>query len=174
MAKQKKSITDLVKKTKSTTSTKEENDNIDVKSKEKINKLLEEVDQGILKKDEDIIMVDEDKKSSSKSNSNDWLEEQVSKLSDDNERLRIETAEAKENYRKLFEQYENLKSGGQGVKSELIPDSLMKNKIIDLFTEFQNNFIGRNQERKRYTQINLQHLMQKFIKNFSFLNDYKM
>jgi hypothetical protein len=103
----------------------------------------------------------------------EWLQEQVTKLTENNEKLSIEAAEAKENYNKLFSKYEAIKNGSQNPtqKNELMADSEIKNKVISLFIEFQNNYFGKNQERRKYSEIKLFHLMGKLVKSFPFLKE---
>lgn len=144
---------------------------LDIEAKERIEKLLDDVDVNEESKNDDLFEIDYQKKGD-----NDWLQDELKRLSEENEKLRYENVEAKESYKKIFDQYQSLKSGGN-VSSDkdpkLVPDSVLKNYITNLFMEFQNNLIGRNPERRKYKQINLPHLIAKMVQAFPFLNELK-
>ena len=71
----------------------------DLKAKQKVTELLKDVDLTAPKKEDDLLEVDNDAVKSG-----EWLEEQVTLLSEKNEILRTELAQAKEDYAKLFQQ----------------------------------------------------------------------
>ena len=107
-----------------------------------------------------------------------WLEEQVRELNKENDKLRTETAEAKENYNKIHEELINLKSGESSQSPsrgnvEMIPDSLLKNNVIDLFNDVQNNMLGINRERVRYSNIVPLPFLNKMLNLFPFTKEIK-
>jgi len=112
----------------------------DIKTKAKVAELLQDVDLEP-KKDEELLEINTESKGDV-----EWLGEQVSKLSEENERLRSEAALAKEDYGKLFEDFQKLKKGDGIVLTNTIDDSTLKAKITQLFGEIQANYLamGRN------------------------------
>ena len=99
---------------------------------------------------------------------------QLNKLSDDNEKLREEAKIAKDNYGKLHEQY--TKKNGvsqQPQQQDLIPDSVLKNSVVELFTDVQNNYMGRNVERTPYKTIVPVPFLNKMVNLFPFLKELK-
>ena len=78
---------------------------VDELAEKRVANLLKDVDlkpPSAEKTDDDLLDFDED---DGQPKSLEWLEEQVGKLSTENERLRVEAAEAKENYGKLYARY---------------------------------------------------------------------
>jgi hypothetical protein len=156
---------------KKTTEKKQESTNIDVKAKERVNKLLDDVNLTPKKGEGDNNLLELNEKNVQ---SLEWLQEQIDKLSTENEKLKKEADEAKENYKKLYADYQANNNGkANNNKDNLVPDSMLKNGVIDLFTEFQKNFLGQNPQKIRYSEIKLPHLMNKMIKKFPFLKEMK-
>ena len=153
---------------KKTTTTKNESMDIDTQAKERVNKLLDEVNLTAKEGEDDLLELNEENVQSL-----EWLQDQIDKLSEENEKLKKEAEEAKENYKKLHSQYQEAIKKDSNEKEDLVPDSMIKNGVTDLFNEFQNNFLGRNNERIRYSEIKLLHLMNKMIKRFPFLKEIK-
>lgn len=139
----------------------------DAKAKETVEKLLKDVDLSPKQKE---VVTEEYKKIEG----SDWLEEQVTKLTEENEKLRKDADEAKLNYKKIFEAYESVKSGnGPKANANLIPDSENTNNIKSLFNELQKNMLGLNQERRGYSDIKIKHLLVKLEKMFPFVKEIK-
>ena len=109
----------------------------DLKAKEKVRELLDDVP--VLKQENKETLLELDTSNETKKGG-EWLEEQVSVLTEKNELLEKEARDAKADYKKLFEDYQKLKSGGQ------VDDSIIKGKVIELFNELQNNYnkLGNN------------------------------
>jgi hypothetical protein len=100
----------------------------DIKAKAKVDELLQHVDLIPKTSQDDLLEVVPE----NEVKGTEWLEEQVSKLGEENEKLRAEAAIAKEDYAKLYQQ----------VKGGVVPaanstDGLMKVKVTQLFNELQ-------------------------------------
>lgn len=145
----------------------------DKKAKETVDNLLKDLPLN-LKKDEELLELDEE---GMDGKSEEWLQEQVSKLAQDNETLRKEAAEAKSNYKKIFDELQNIKRGGDKLTSNseenLIPDSVLKNNIIALFDEAQKNMLGMNQQRTPYKNMSIRHLLIKMLELFPFTSEIR-
>lgn len=112
----------------------------DIKTKKKVEELLKDVEL-TPKKDDEPLEINTKSKGDV-----EWLGEQVSKLSEENEKLRSEAALAKEDYNKIFADFQQLKKGDGIVLTNTIDDSALKTKITQLFGEIQANYLsmGRN------------------------------
>jgi hypothetical protein len=97
----------------------------DLKAKQKVEELLQDVQLTSEKKEEELLEVDEEPKGI------EWLEEQIQLLSNANENLKSELTLAKDDYVRIFEENQHLKDG--------VGDGAIKLKIIELFNELQNN-----------------------------------
>jgi len=142
-------------------------------AKERVEDLLKDVDLNPLKpKDDDLLEFEED---DGQPKSIEWLEEQVGKLGEENERLRVEAGEAKENYSKLYARYETLSAGGGDtggiVEDHLVPDSLVKNGAMALFEEFQTEYLRHPAQTRQHTKISLVALMKKMLEALPFLEE---
>ncbi|MFW5895687.1 MAG: hypothetical protein ACOCT9_02975 [archaeon] len=179
MAKKKTNVTKLAKNSnsKKSNTTKKVNENnnnsnndIDVKAKERVNTLLDDVNLTLKDNESNVLELNKNNIESL-----EWLQDQIKSLSEENEKLKNEKEEAKTNYKKLHSQYKELIDSGGDKKQEkeLIPDSMLKNGITELFTEFQKNFLGQNPEKTRYSEIKLKHLMTKMVNKFPFLKEKK-
>lgn len=167
-----KSLLQLAKK-KVTPSDKKTEKKIDVKAKEKVERLLEFVDI----EDTNIQQtkqMESGPKDIGTADMSDigWLQDQLQKLSEENESLKAETEEAKNNYKKLFESHDN-RGDESSVGAQMIPDSLIKTNVVNLFTDVQDNFQGRNRERTQYKNIVPVPFMMKMLTMFPFLNEHK-
>ena len=142
------------------------------KAKDTVEKLLKDVPMDL--NDKETLFELEDEKSNEKGD--DWLQEQVIALSDENEKLRAETATAKSDYHKIHIEFQGLKSGNPDavvVNPKLMPDSLMKRNVLGLFDELQKNMLGLNPEKSRYKEIKLTHLLKKMLDFFPFTNEIR-
>jgi hypothetical protein len=112
----------------------------DIKAKAKVAELLKDVNLEP-KRNEELLEMNEEPKRDV-----EWLEEQVSKLSEENEKLRSEAGLAKEDYSKIFKEFQESKKGNGVVLTNTIDDSALKTKITQLFSEIQTNYLamGRN------------------------------
>ena len=112
----------------------------DLKAKEKVATLLEGVDLTLKKGGDDLLEIDTPPK---ENGDYQWLEEQVQKLTEENERLNSEAAVAKADYAKIFETYQQLKNGAVSGSPENGDNRL---KVIQLFNEIQANYVsmGKN------------------------------
>lgn len=137
----------------------------DLKAKAKVEELLQGVDF-TPKKDDELLEVepDEDNKSV------EWLQEQVTLLGEQAETLRSELAQAKDDYAKVFELYQQVKSGA-GIQD----NSDVATNVTKLFIELQNAYIqmGINQTGQSNLIIYPVAFMNKLIDFFPFLANYK-
>jgi len=116
--------------------TKKENnlDERQVKVKEKVNQLLNDVDlKPEIKKG--VLGIETETPKENDVNSLVWLQEQLSILTEKNEMLVAELNEKKNEYNKLFELYQNKKN----TKYVTDSDNLTQNNLIILFNELQEN-----------------------------------
>lgn len=144
----------------------------DQKAKEKVENLLKDVPMD-LKDKGDLFELDDEKTDEKGEN---WLQEQVIALSDENEKLRGETAIAKNDYQKIYADFQALKSGNPDVavaNPKMMPDSLMKRNVMALFDEFQKNMLGINPEKSKYKEIRLSHLLKKMLDLFPFVSEIR-
>ncbi len=76
----------------------------------------------------------------------EWLEEQLSRLTHENEKLKAEAELAKADYSKLFNAFQQQKNAVQLNDNPNGVDTLLKSKITQLFNELQANYLslGRN------------------------------
>jgi hypothetical protein len=105
----------------------------DLKAKQMANTLLQDVKLPKIgeQTNDDLLEVDD----SPNQASTGWLTEQVALLTEENERLRKEAEVAKEDYAKIFTEYQRIKTISPSSDSE------MKLKVVELFDELQDNFI---------------------------------
>jgi hypothetical protein len=125
----------------------------DLKVKETVSKLLNDVP--LMKKEEKKMEDNVVKKGT------EWLEEQLQTLTEKNEALEKESFEAKENYKKLFEDFQKLKQGG-GVNPE-------KEKVLQLFNELQDNYGKLGQNFRVYFPA----FLNRMVMFFPFLSNHK-
>ena len=118
---------------------------VDEEAKERINNLTASV--------KETEKLEETKKEDVKSNIEDikWLKEQLGVLLKENERLKRESSENEKKYEDV---------------------DARKGALI-LFNEIQNNYLGNNNENKRYSDIKLYHLLEMMVKTFRFLKEKK-
>jgi hypothetical protein len=142
-----------------------EDDDIIASAKEKVAKLANSVvsltntisqDK---KEDDDILELEVENKTST---SVEWLSEQVTLLSSENDRLRKELAN---NITDI--------NVGSGSSEDSYILQTYQNNILSIFNELQSNFLGFNPERSRYMTVNIDHILNLLITNFPELNNYK-
>lgn len=149
---------------------------VDELAEQRVKDLLKDVDFKPKKEEDDLLELDED---DGQPKSMEWLEEQVGALGTENERLRSEAGEAKENYSKLYTRYEQLRNGGEATgeapipQDTLVPDSLVKRGALSLFDEFQTEYLRHRVEVRSQTKITLVALIQKMLNEFPFLSEYR-
>ena len=89
---------------------------------------------------------------------NDWLADQVTALTTENEQL-------KEDLKKAFIDIEKLRNA---------PDApadveQIKAGVAKIFRDLEDNYLGRNQTRTRYVDAKIKILLDKFVGTFPFL-----
>jgi len=142
----------------------------DEKAKETVEKLLQDVE--LTPKIEIVEANEEIPTNEPKGDgSNAWLEEQLTILSEANELLKSELLEAKDNYSRLYQQFQN----GSAVigNPENLSDETYKQNILFMFDELQANFLGLNQERNRYSIVNIDYMLKQFLSLFPFTEQYR-
>jgi hypothetical protein len=137
----------------------------DLKTKAKVEELLDGVDMTLKteEKKEEVEVIDDD----IQSKDSEWLEEQVSKLSEENERLKSEIALAKTDYEKLFGEFQEQKNGVTLNNSN--SDGQLQAQVIQLFDEIQAQYLSLGNNLIIYPVA----FMNRLIKFFSFLEDRK-
>jgi len=133
----------------------------DIKAKQRVEELLNGVDLMPKKEEEQLLEIEQPKEGL------EWLEEQVSLLSEQNEFLRSELGVAKADYSKLFEQSQGGR-GGNVSSNETVPQN-----VLIMFNELQNNLLGQNQERTSWSTVNVIHVLNQMLSLFPFTEKYK-
>jgi hypothetical protein len=113
----------------------------DLKTKAKVDELLDGVKLTLepeVKKDDLLEVVEDDDEPKGV----EWLEEQMSRLTEENEKLKAEANLAKEDYSKLFIAFQQQKNGVVLNDSPNASDTLLKTKIVQLFNEIQANHLA--------------------------------
>ena len=105
----------------------------DLKAKAKVKELLEGVsfEPPTNKKEDDLLEITKEEQ-----HGTDWLQEQVAALSSENELLKFDLATAKDNYAKIFDENQRIKTGGN-----IQDDGALKTGILTVFHEIQSNYV---------------------------------
>ena len=137
----------------------------DLKTKAKVEELLDGVNMTLKteEKKEDFIEVEPEPNSKDVN----WLEEQVSKLSEENESLKSEAALAKSDYSRIFEAFQELKNGVTLNTSN--SDEQLQVKVIELFNEIQAQYLSIGTTSIIFTPA----FLNKLIKFFPFLDEHR-
>ncbi|MFA5366408.1 MAG: hypothetical protein WC333_00595 [Dehalococcoidia bacterium] len=108
----------------------------DLKAKQMANTLLQEVRLPKIgeQANDDLLEVDDRPNTMS----TDWLTEQMTLLTEENERLRKEAEVAKEDYAKIFREYQQMKTN-----AGIVDENALKIKVVEYFDELQNYFISK-------------------------------
>jgi hypothetical protein len=139
----------------------------DLKAKETVEKLLEDSPIVTLEKKDELLEFDETPTEEPKGV--EWLEEQVSLLTEKNEALKAELALAKEDFQKLAFDVQ------QGRLGSVSNDSEIKTAVLQLFNEIQENHIklGVNEQGIGNFRIYCPGFLNRLIKFFPFLEQHK-
>jgi hypothetical protein len=133
----------------------------DMKAKAKVEELLQDVPMTI-EKQEVLLDVAEDEPQKGV----EWLEEQMTLLSDSNQNLIAELELAKGDYQRLFEENQRLKSG---VNSSTFDDGQVMANVIAVFNELQSNYMQFGQNFIIYPVA----FMNRLVMFFPFLQNEK-
>lgn len=138
-----------------------------LKAKETVEKLLEDSPIVTLEKKEELLEIDEVQEAPK---GVEWLEEQVTLLSEKNETLSAELALAREDYQKILF---DVQQGRMGVIDG--SDGEVKTAVLQLFNELQENHIklGVNQEGIGNFRIYCPGFLNRMIRFFPFLEQVK-
>mgnify|MGYP000865355374 CR=1 FL=1 len=125
----------------------------DAKAKQKVEELLSDV---ILEpKKEDAFELENDE-----NNDNvEWLSEQVATLTSSNEQLRSELEIAKEDYRKIFDENQKLRSNVS------IPH-VSNDGVLVLFNELQGNYLKYPQQTRNSTTVFVRYILDRMLAIF--------
>jgi len=104
---------------------------------------------------------------SKKSKSDEWLQDELSRLTEELDKTRNELKKSKEDYEKLFNTFKI--GGNQIIPSNNASSDEYKQKLKIIFNEFEANFLGTNPQRQRFSDVKIQHVLNKLVENFSFL-----
>lgn len=144
-----------------------DNKNMDKKEiDEKVNEITSDIDEFLNEKNKPQI-----KQSSSKTTSNDdtikWLQEQIEGLTKLNEEYENKYIDMKSKYDKLYEQM----NSGQSNQKNVSNDEFLKLKkgILAIYNELVSNYTGNNNTGKKWEQVKIKYLLDKFKKNFNFV-----
>lgn len=139
----------------------------DLKAKAKVEELLQDSPIVTLDKKEELLELDEVTKDEPKGV--EWLEEQVTLLSEKNEALSSELTLTKNDYQKLLNDFQQVRSGGGSNDGEI------QRGVLQLFNELQENHIklGVNQEGIGNFRIYCPGFLNRLIKFFPFLEEHK-
>ena len=116
----------------------------DLKAKARVDELLNGAKLDIISKPkEDLLEMDEAPEDAGNS---EWLQEQVALLTSENELLKIENGNLKQNYQKILGENQQIKAGA-GIQS----DGDLKTGVMTIFHELQSNYIkmGFNQQPRQ-------------------------
>ena len=136
----------------------------DIKAKAKVEELLQSVEltpNKIIKEDTPVIVHE-------KREGIEWLEEQVTLLSEQSETLRNELAQAKDDYARLFQDFNNKK----GNSNNMLNETIVQN-ILLLFSELSANASGNNPEKTIWKTVEIRYLIMQMLQLFPFLEKYK-
>ena len=112
----------------------------DLKTKAKVDELLDGVKLTLEpEKKEDLLEVAED---DDEPKGIEWLEEQMSRLTEENEKLKAEANLAKEDYEHLYSTFQQQKNGVVLNDNPNASDTLLKTKVVQLFNEIQANHLA--------------------------------
>ena len=141
-------------------------------AKETVDELLKDVPMEI--KSGELLELDETPEGDP--NDVEWLTEQLATIGEENDKLRKEAAEAKKNYKKLYEEHQKVNGGatpGDIANPQLVPDSEIKRGAISLLEEFQSEYLRHPTHTRAHTKISLVALIQKMLGALPFLDEYR-
>jgi hypothetical protein len=146
----------------------------DIKAKQKVQELLKDVDLTLDKSTEtgdELLEVNETERPVDVSL--EWLEEQITSLNEVNEGLRIEIAQVKEDYRRIFDENQRIKNGAGITMNN--DDSALKQTVSKLFNEIQTNYLAMGKDVNGFPNLVLPPVafMNRLIMFFPFLQNEK-
>ena len=104
----------------------------DLKAKETVEKLLQDIPLNSKdRNNEELLEIDSEQRGSL-----EWLQEQVTLLSSENQNIKNELDVAKNDYRKIFAENQQIKNG-----VGIVDDSALITAITTIFHELQSNYI---------------------------------
>jgi hypothetical protein len=95
----------------------------------------------------------------------EWLQEQVGRLSEENEKLKKELGLYKEQYNALLQD--------RPIEEPMVfispEEENIKREITSLFRELENNLFGRNPQKQSYKMVKVEHILMRMNSMFPFL-----
>lgn len=137
----------------------------DMKAKQKVEELLQSVELSpnkLIKDDVSEVVVE-------KKNGIEWMEEQVTLLTEQSEALRIELAQAKDDYARIYDKLYNTKDSGS---NNMVNETVVQNVLL-IFNELQSNLLGNNQERTIWKTVEIRYLLNQMLQLFPFTERHK-
>lgn len=109
-------------------------------ARRKVDELLSDLPIDPKKKD-GLLELDESSEITVDKQSVEWLQEQLTKLADENEKYKKEAEEAKINYKKIYDDFQKIREG-----KNIVTDDEIKQKVSTVFNELQTNYLkyGKN------------------------------
>lgn len=141
----------------------------DQKAKQMVNDILKDVNLDPNKPDD--LLVVEDADDVAPKGDLMWLEEQVDLLTSRNNLLETELNKSKNEYEKLYTEFQLIRQGG-GVAG----DEFVKQKVIELFNEIQSNHIKLGTDPMSGIgnfRIYCPGFLNRLVSFFPFLNEFK-
>jgi hypothetical protein len=137
----------------------------DLKAKEKVGELLKDIKLTPTNEDDllEISMPSKNDEDGVK-----WLTDQVAVLSEENEKLRLDAEFYQENYQKILNENQQIKSG-----AGIVDDSTVKLKVLELFNELQNNYMsmGFSPSGESNFRVIFPAFLERMVVFFPFLGD---
>lgn len=136
----------------------------EVKKRDAAKKRVDELFGNIVKVDikDATQVVDKLNELQSDGGGNQWLQDQVTVLSEKNKALEDELIVAKESYNKILDS-----KGGES--SAPVDDNELQRGIRDIFNDMRNNYEGKNQNQTKYEDAKIHVMLDKFLRTFPFL-----
>ena len=136
----------------------------EVKKRDAAKKRVDELFGNIVKVDikDATQVVDKLNELQSDGGGNQWLQDQVTVLSEKNKALEDELIISKDSYNKILES----KGGEPSVPAN---DSELQRGIRLIFDDMRNNYEGKNQNQTKYEDAKIHVMLDKFLRSFPFL-----
>ena len=136
----------------------------DIKARKKVAELIQSVETDFLPKTEESTIVPVQN-----NDGGEWLEDQVTLLSEQAEKLREELAQSKDDYTRIYNESHNQNYANP---NNLLSETVTQN-ILTMFKELENNVLGNNPERTCWETIDVKYLLNQMIQLFPFLEKHR-
>jgi hypothetical protein len=102
---------------------------------------------------------------------NDWLGDQVARLSEENEKLKKDLAMYKEQYELSLMDRPIAPEPAMFISPE---EENTKREVWNLFRELENNYFGKNPQKQVYRLVKVEHILARMNSMFPFLKPTNM